>query len=251
MKVKNNISAVVLTKNEEANIKKCIECVSWCDEILVVDDFSEDKTAEVSEKFGARVLKRKLNDDFSSQRNFGLENCTGDWVLFVDADEVISEELKNEILRNTNNSDFDGFLIKRSDYVWKKKINYGESGNIYLLRLARKDAGRWYGKIHERWTVDGKIGKLNNFIFHFPHPTINEFLKEINFYTDVRAKELFTEGIKSNFFSIILYPKTKFFQNYFLKLGVLDGIPGLVLAITMSLHSFLVRGKLWLLWNKK
>lgn len=247
------LSCVVLTKNEEQNITKCLENVSWADEVIIIDDFSQDKTVDIAKKTGAVVFSRKLNNDFSSQRNFGLSKAKYDWVLFVDADERVSKalasEIKNKISKLKNN--YNGYFIKRRDFMWGRELKYGETGGISLLRLAKRVAGEWQGKVHERWNIKGEIGKLDNSLFHYPHNSINEFLSEINFYTDIRAKELFDKGIKSNFLSIILYTKLKFIQNYFIKLGFLDGTSGLILALIMSFHSFLVRGKLWLLWQKK
>lgn len=247
------ISVVVLTKNEEKNIVDCLESLTWCDEVIVIDDQSEDRTAEISQKLGAKVYKHNLNGDFSKQRNFGLEKARGEWILFIDADERISEQLKNEILYKTSikNSKVSGYFLKRKDIMWGKELRHGETGNIKLLRMARKEEGEWEGKVHEEWKILGQVAELNNTIIHFPHQTVAEFLKEINFYTTIRVKELYAQGVKVHWLSIILYPKGKFLLNYFIKLGFLDGTAGLVFAILMSFHSFLVRGKLWLLWQKK
>ena len=114
-----------------------------------------------------------------------------------------------------------------------------------MLRLARKKAGAWYGKVHEQWVVEGETDTFENHLIHYPHPTISEFLSEINFYTTIRAKELLEAHEKASVLKIIFYPKAKFIQNYFFRLGFLDGIPGMVQAILMSFHSFLVRAKLW------
>ena len=243
------ISAVVLTKNEEKNIVDCLESLFWCDEIIVVDDNSEDRTLEISRKFDAKVFIRNLNGNFSQQRNFGLSKAIGDWVLFIDIDERVSENLKEEIKAVIKSSKINGYAIKRSDTMWGKVLKHGETGSIWLMRLARKGSGRWIGKVHEEWKIKGRIDTLKNHLDHYPHPTISEFLSDINYYTDLRAKELFEKGVKSNFISIIIYPAAKFLNNYFFKLGFLDGIQGLVFAIMMSFHSFLVRGKLWHLWN--
>ena len=244
------ISVVILTKNEEKNIVDCLESLSWYDEIIIIDDNSEDRTLEVAKKMGAKVFTRSLDNDFSKQRNFGLEKADGDWVLFVDADERVSKELREEIQSSIKKDNSDAYVIKRTDSIWGKKLKYGETGNIVLLRLARKNKGKWEGKVHEEWKIEGRIDTLKNHLDHYPHPTVSEFLSDINFYTDLRAKDLFEKGIKSNFISILVYPTAKFLSNYFLKLGFLDGIQGLVLALMMSFHSFLVRGKLWHLWNK-
>ncbi|MEK7502613.1 MAG: glycosyltransferase family 2 protein [Patescibacteria group bacterium] len=256
------ISAVVLTRNEEKNIGDCLESLKWCDEIVVIDDFSEDKTVEEiknlkikSQKLNSKVkiLERHLIGDYAAQRNYGLSIAKGEWIFFVDSDERVSPSLREEIIQLSNNpiNQYDGFYIKRRDFIWGRELRYGETANIKLLRLARKNIGEWRGKVHEVWNVKGETGELKNPLLHYPHQTISEFLREINYYSDLRSKELYDSGIKSNFLSIVIYTKGKFIINYFIKLGFLDGIPGLVLALLMSFHSFLARGKLWNLWQRK
>ncbi len=251
------ISAIILTKNEEKNIQKCLQSLAWSDEIIVVDDFSEDKTVEKvhSSQFTVqnptlklKIFQRHLEGDFAGQRNFGLEKATGDWVLFIDADEIVPTPLASEIKSAIHNlqPEIAGYYIKRQDYFLGKWLKYGETGNIKLLRLARKNAGKWAGKVHETWEISGKTGELKSPLFHRPHQAITSFLTKINLYTDILADEWHSQGKKVNFLSIIFYPKAKFIQNYIIRLGFLDGIPGLVMAIMMSFHSFLARGKLWL-----
>lgn len=245
------ISAIIITKNEEKNIEDCLQSVKWCDEIIVVDDYSEDKTAQIAKNSGAKVFLHNLDGNFSKQRNFGLENASCDWVLFIDADERVSEALAFEISSATVNSlAVNGYFVKRNDFIWGKILKHGESADIKLLRLARTDSGKWIGSVHERWEVKGDTRKLNNPLIHYPHQTTDEFLKEINFYSTLRANELYSQSKKSSWFSIIVYPIGKFFTNYIQKMGVLDGIHGFVFAMIMTLHSFLVRSKLWLLWQK-
>lgn len=244
------ISAVVLAKNEEKNIVDCLERLSFCDEILVIDDNSHDRTVEIARKNGARVIVHSLNDDFSKQRNYGLKMATYDWVLFIDADERVNNNLANEIRRKIAEGKYNAFFVKRIDTIWGKRLKYGEIGSKWLLRLGRKDAGKWAGMVHEGWIIHGRVGELNNELDHYPHQSIEEFLKEINYYTTIRANELFKEGEKVHWYNIIFYPKAKFLINFFFKRGFLDGIQGLVFALMMSFHSFLVRGKLWLLNQK-
>ncbi len=253
------ISAVILTKNEEKNILDCLESVSWVDEIIIIDDYSTDLTESVVKQFvknrKIRFFKRRLENDFSAQRNFGLEKTRYDWALFVDADERVTASLREEInsilINGTNNLKTSGFYVPRLDVVWGKILKHGETGNIKLIRFARKNSGKWKGKVHEVWEVKGQISELENHLLHYPHQTVSEFLREINFYTTIRARELFDSGIKVGAKEIILYPKLKFIVNYLFKLGFLDGIEGLVYAILMSFHSFLVRAKLWILWEKE
>lgn len=245
------VTAVVLTKNEEKNIVDCLEGLRFCDEILVVDDNSEDRTEEIAKRFNVKIIKHSLNDDFSKQRNFALENVSSGWVLFVDADERINEVLAKEISYATLDDKNEGYLLKRDDIIWGKRLKYGETGGMKFLRLAKKGLGQWEGKVHEEWRIKGKIGTLSNHIDHYPHQTVGEFLKEINYYTDLRAQELYSKGVSVRWYGILFYPKAKFLLNYFLRLGILDGLPGFVFAIMMSFHSFLVRGKLWQLNQKK
>ena len=249
------LSGVVLTKNEEKNIVDCLEALAFCDEVIIIDDYSTDRTEELIKRLDdkrIKIFKRELNNDFSAQRRFGIEKTENDWILFVDADERISSELATEIRENvTPNTKYAGYLIPRTDFLWGKALKHGETGDIKLLRLFDRKKGSLTGKVHEKWETKSEVGTLVNPIFHYPHPSISEFLREINFYTDLRAQELYEKGKKANIASIIIYPKGKFIVNYFLKLGFFDGIEGLVHALLMSFHSFMVRGKLWLLWQKK
>lgn len=247
------ISVVILAKNEEKNIAECLKTVSWCDEKIVIDDNSTDKTREIAKSLGAKIVETKnfLSDktaeNFSNKRNLGLQKAQGDWILFIDADERVSSPLWYEIMERINDpiGNINGFFCKRIDYLWGKELKHGETANIKLLRLAKKETGKWEGMVHEKWKVSGKTELLKNPILHYPHQTIKEFLQEVNHYTDLRAQELYKKKTSVNWFSIIFYPKAKFIQNFFFKLGFLDGIPGLLSALIMSLHSFLVRGKLW------
>lgn len=239
------ITGLVITKDEEKNIVDCLERLSFCDEVIVIDDYSNDRTVEIAKKTGAKVILHHLDNDFAKQRNFGLSKAKNEWVLFVDADERVSKDLSEEIIKRTEQNDADAYILKREDTIFGKKMLHGELSSILLIRLARKNAGSWRGIIHEKWMVKGRVRKLNNTLDHFPHQSITSFLKEINYYTDLRAKELKSQDIKVEWHSVILYPKGKFLLNYFLKLGFLDGVEGLVFAIMMSFHSFLVRAKLW------
>lgn len=244
------ISAVVLTKNEEKNIVDCLESLSFCDEVIVIDDNSGDRTREIAKKMSARVFVRSLNGNFSSQRNFGLDKASQKWVLFVDADERVTSELSEELIKLTKDYVFAGAFIKRLDFMWGRALRHGETGNIKFLRFAKNGAGIWEGKVHEEWKIEGETITPQNPLLHYPHQTIAEFLYEINYYTGIRSKELHDSGIKVYWYSIIIHPVGKFLLNFFLKLGFLDGAGGFVFAIIMSFHSFLVRGKLWTLQRK-
>lgn len=243
------ITAIILTKNEAKNLPKCLESVKWCDQILVIDDGSTDKTVSVAQKAGAQVLEHPLNANYASQRNWALSKVKTTWVLFVDADEVVSDQLADEIKVAITKIEFKGYLISRIDHMWGKRLTHGDVGGVKLLRLARHGAGDWQGTVHETWQVEGRVGTLKNPINHFPHPTMVEFLNHINVYSTLKAKEFHESGKKINLIVIIFGPVWRFILNYFFKLGFLDGTAGFVHAMTMAFYTFLVAGKLWLLYK--
>lgn len=245
------ISAIILTKNEEKNIEKCLMSLNWCDELIVIDDNSEDKTREIAKKNGARVVLKKLTS-FSSQRNYGESITKNEWIFHIDADEVVPESLKLEILNAISSSlSMSGYSLRREDFLWGKKIRYGDGMNLKFVRLGRRGTGEWVGEVHEKWKIPGPIGELRTPLIHYPHQNVAEFLSEINKYSTLRSGELAREGKKSSALSILFYTKGKFLDNYLIKLGLLDGVPGLIRALMMSYYTFLVRSKLWTLRQKK
>ncbi len=245
------ITAIILTKNESKNIESCMDSLSWCDEIIVIDDESEDNTVSLAKKKGASVYTRALGNDFATQRNFGLQKAKEDWVLFIDADERVPLPLSYEIQSLlSHSSSVIGYTLLRKDTVFGKKLSYGETGTTKLLRLGKKHGGEWKGKVHERWEIKGRVESCKNVLEHYPHPTVKEFLTEIQYYTTLRAQELYEKKTKVYWWHIILYPKAKFFMNYILKRGFMDGTEGMIHAIVMSFHSFLVRSKLWMLYRQ-
>lgn len=246
------ITAVVLTKNEEKNIERCLRSLDFCNEIIVIDDYSTDKTLDIVYKVCKviKVFKRRLNGNFASQRNFAISKAKNDWVLFLDADEEITKnlELKIKNLKFDKNA---AFYIKRRDYFWGKELFFGEVKKIRekgLIRLVKKGSGQWQSRVHEEFKIKNrelKIGKLNFFINHYPHQSLKEFINEVNYYSTLRAKELFHQDKKTNVFEIIFLPFFKFIYNYIIKLGFLDGPSGFAYSFMMSFHSFLVRAKLY------
>lgn len=238
------ITAVILTHNDEDIIEQCLRALTWCDEVVVVDDESVDGTVEVAKKLGAKVFTRKLDGDFAEQRNFGLSKAGGEWVMFVDSDEVVTNELAAEIRQKIHDENV-GYCVKRKDFFLGRWLLHGETMNVKLLRLAKKGAGKWKRPVHEVLDIKGKMGELEHPLLHSPHPNVAQFLEEINRYSTLNAKYLYSQGIRISWWQIIVYPKAKFFVNYFWRLGFLDGVAGLVVAMMMSFHSFLTRAKLY------
>jgi len=242
------ISAIVLSQNNELSIEKTLQNLTWCDERIVIDDFSTDNTVSIAKKY-ATVYTHRLHNDFAAQRNFGLEKAKNPWVLFVDSDEIVPPALAKEIQKSIE-IDCAGFYLKRQDYLFDRKLLHGETSRVRLLRLAKKDKGIWTRPIHEIWEIKGVIGTLENPFDHFPHPDVAQFIEDINRYSTINAQFFYSQHIRVLWWHILAYPAAKFFVNYIWRLGFLDGTPGAIMALGMSMHSFLTRAKLWLLWHK-
>lgn len=243
-----NITCIILAKNEEKDIRRCLQSVAFCDETIVVDDESNDRTVEIARSLGVRVFKGKLNGDFASQRNEAMILGRNDWILFVDADEEITKTLKESILKTPSTPGVGGYYLKRRDVFWGQVLRFGELRKTYtkgILRLIKKGTGTWTGLVHEEFRPTMTIGSLDGYLNHYAHESITDFLLHVNIYSTLRAKELMKTGVGSNLLSIVLYPFGKFIYTYFFALGFLDGVGGFVYSFLMSFHSFLVRAKLY------
>lgn len=201
------------------------------------------------------TLKESSITDFAVVRNSELAKVKTDWVLYVDSDETISKELEEEICLAVASKDYDAYYLRRIDKFLGRELQHGETGNAKFVRLAKKDFGEWIHPVHEKWVPRSadfplRIGTLKNPIFHSSHPTISSFLDKINNYSTLDAQYRFSQGKKSSLFKIALYPLVKFKVNYLFKLGFLDGVPGAIMAIMMSFHSYLTWTKLYLLWRQ-
>ncbi|MBI5019004.1 glycosyltransferase family 2 protein [Candidatus Gottesmanbacteria bacterium] len=239
------ISAVVLTQNCASTLAATLESLSFCDEIIVIDDHSTDDSGAIAKKYDAVVYTRSLDGDFAAQRNFGLAKATHDWVLFIDSDEVVSQALAHEIREAIQSVDVKGFYVKRRDILWGTPMVHGETADVRLLRLAKKGSGKWTRPVHEVWNVTGVVGTLEHPLDHTPHPSVADFLSDINHYSTINAAHFYKSGVRVTVWQIIGYPIAKFIRNYVIKRGYKDGTPGIIVALMMSFHSFLTRSKLW------
>lgn len=243
------VSCVVLTHNEEKNIAACLDSLAWCEEIIVMDDFSDDATTSKAQEKGAVVYQRKVDHDFAKQRNKALEIAKSPWILYVDADERVPEQLAEEIKNLGTEVIYSGFRLKRRDYFLHQWLDHGETGNIKLVRLARKDRGLWVRPIHEVWQIKGKVGSLTHELLHYPHQTLREFVAKVGDYSTVNAELLYRERQRVSGLDVLIYPLAKFLKNFFFLQGFRDGLPGFIHAVVMSFHSFLSRAKLWLIYH--
>lgn len=245
-----SLTAIVLTHNSEKTIEKCLASLSFCSEILVVDNESTDKTITLAQNFTHKIVTHPLQNDFSAQRNWAMKNATNDWILFIDSDEVVTPELATEIQKVFSSSTpvVSCYKIKRIDIFMGQQVAHGEVSNAAtgIIRLMKRETGTWKGTVHETWLpLPGSVGQLDNAIHHFAHASVSDFIRKVNFYSTLRAKELLSAKKKISWYDLLTYPFGKFLYTYFWKMGFLDGAPGFIYSFLMSFHSFLVRAKLF------
>lgn len=239
------ISVVVIAKNEEIRIARCLSSLSWTDEIIVVDNGSTDNTREIANQHGATVISAGDIRDFANLRNVGREKARGEWLFYIDADEVVSEELHKEIqeLVTHSSSLINGYVIRRKNYY----LGHPWPGDEYILRLMRKDALiKWYGELHETARVNGKIGTLQEPILHDTHRTLEEMVTKTNTWSNTEAKLRFDAAhppvVWWRFIRVML---TAFFDSFIKQGGWRVGVVGWIESIYQAFSIFITYAKLW------
>jgi glycosyltransferase involved in cell wall biosynthesis len=233
------LSVVIVTKNEEKVIGRCIDSIKdIADEILVIDSGSEDKTVEIAEEKGARVIKRKW-PGYPKQVQYGIDTAKNDFVLVLDADEEVSKDLKISIIENVKNPlDFSCFSLKRKTFYLGKFLEHTWYPE-WRIRLFKKDKVRYEGYLHETVLCDGKIGNLSGDLYHYSFKSLkHQFLKAIE-YADTASKELFEKGKKASFKHLLLNPLWSFIKNFIINRGFLDGKRGFIASVYMSFYTFM------------
>ncbi|MFC1627325.1 glycosyltransferase family 2 protein [Patescibacteria group bacterium] len=198
------------------------------------------------------ITLRKPNiTDFAKERNHLLKKASKDWILFLDSDETVSLALKKEINQAIKNPEYN-YQLKRQDIFLNRKLRFGETSRVKLTRLVQKETGKWQGRVHEVFKSILPLKTLKTPLTHQRAISLSEFLNRLNFYSSLRAQELFDnhQSFRLLQFQLIFYPPLKFIQNYIFRFGFLDGLPGLAMAFFMSLHSLFVRIKLYELQNR-
>jgi len=239
------LTVVVITKNEEANIEECLGSVhGWADEILVVDDESTDRTVELSEKYG-RVLHRKMENE-GIHRNWSYAQAKNEWVLSLDADEYVTEELKEEIARELKQTDHKCYTIPLRNFIgnyWVKHSGWYPAGKT---RLFVKSSFKYEEvEVHPRVFCDGTTGFLSNDIVHKGYPDFEHFLGSVNRQTTLEASKWIKTGRKMGIGKIIWRTVDRFFRHFVAKRGYKDGVYGFVIALFASLYQILSYVKFW------
>ena len=224
-----DLTCVILTNKPTKDIQTTLASIGFADETITLRDLP-----------GTREI-----GDFAAQRNLGLKKAKNDWVLFIDDDEVVSPKLAREIEKAIVTKDFSGYYLRRLDRFHGQILRHGETGNIKIIRLAKKNAGKFVRPVHEVWQIKGNIGKLKNPLLHDRGELTGPFIDRITRYGPIDAQALATEGKSFSYWRLLLNPIAKFVLNYKLKFGFLDGYLGLFHAYLMSVQSLSVRVFQW------
>lgn len=247
------LSVITLALNEEHNIVDCLASVKWADEIIVVDSGSADRTVELAKAFTDNVLVVEWKG-YGAAKNFALDQATGDWILWLDADERVPDELAAEMQAVVQADDalFAGYNVARRAYFLGKWIQHCGWYPGRVTRLFRQSKSRFTeSNVHEQIVVVGKIGELKNDLLHFTDPNLEHYFQKFNRYTSLAAQDLRAAGKRFSLYDVLVRPSFLFFKMYILKRGFLDGIQGFILCVVSSAYVFTKYAKLWELQNQK
>lgn len=239
--LKTKISGLIITHNEEKNIHEVLECFDFCDEIIIVDSFSDDRTLDIAQTFPkVKIIQNKF-ENFTKQRNLALDNAKKDWVLFLDGDERITPELRQEIIATLNSPNpKDAYYFYRKFFFEGRPIHYSGTQNDKNFRLFRKSKTRYIEdkKVHETLDIKENIGVLKNKLLHYSVNDAVSYRQKMLHYGELKGQELFDKGKKYSL--ITQWAKTifKFFKSYILKLGFLDGSDGFTLCKLQTLSVY-------------
>jgi len=245
------LSVAIITLNEDKIIEKTLKAVKEiADEIIVVDSGSTDSTVEICKRYNATVYNESWKG-FGPQKNSAIEKCTGEWVLLLDADEVVSPELKEKIVDIINGKNkYEVYDINRCSICFGKEIEYGGWSNQYATRLWKNKKVKLNDNlVHEDFITDCEKGKIKEKIAHYSYLNLSDYLKRFDKYTTLGALEYYKRGKKASVFQIIFNPFYKFIRMYFIRGGFLDGLEGFLLAIFSSCYSMAKYFKLREIWK--
>jgi (heptosyl)LPS beta-1,4-glucosyltransferase len=246
----NKISVIVITKDEERNISDCLSSVQWADEIIVVDSESTDKTIELAKQFTDKIFTKKW-EGYVPQKRYAMSLAKNDWILSIDADERITPKL-NEEIQNLDSDDFSGFRIRRKNFLMNKEITSCGWEKDYQLKLVRRDKADLNDRlVHEKFIVEGNVGTLNSPMLHYTFSSFTDYLNKINYYTSLKAQEIFKSKKKIGGWTIFSHTVSAFFAFFFLRKGFMDGVYGLIISLLHSVSTMMNYVKLWELQNKK
>lgn len=241
------ISAAIITFNEEKNIARCIKSLEFVDEIVIVDSLSTDNTKEIAMNMGAKVIDQKFLGHIA-QKQLATDICSYDWILSLDADEEVSDELKTSILnlKKQNKLDYDAYSFKRISFHLGKWIKHGGWYPDRKIRFYNRKKAYWGGyNPHDKIIVNGKVAELVGDLKHYVFKDLKQNIDANNSYSSIMAQDLFNKNKKFSYIKLFFKPIGKFLEVYFYKKGFLDGMPGFIIAVGASYSMFLKFAKLW------
>lgn len=238
------ISATLVTLNEQNNLARAIESLRCCDEIIVVDSGSGDRTVEIAERLGARVITSEWQG-YAAQKNFAAQQAAHDWILSLDADEALSEALEAEIWEiKRSGPQADAYTIPRLAQYMGRWILHSGWHPDRKIRLYDRRKARWVGEyVHESVKVDGRLAHLKSNLLHYTCDSLSQHLKTIDRYTTLAAQELVAQRRPVSLWELVLSPPWAFFKTYFLDRGFQDGFEGLVIACMAAVYVFVKYAK--------
>jgi glycosyltransferase involved in cell wall biosynthesis len=245
--MKQTLSVVVSAYNEEHTLARCLSSVSFADEIIVVDNESQDNTVGIAKRFTKKIYSQKNILMLNTNKNYGFEKATGDWILNLDADEEIPKELADEITSIIQSKpQANGYWIKRKNIIFGKWITHGLWWPDKQIRLFRKEKGKFACvHIHEYVNVEGHVGELGQPYLHYNYETVHQYLSKIDRASTSEALSLRDMKYQLAWYDAIRFPLSDFLKIYFAQQGYKDGLHGLVLALFQAFYSFTVFAKFW------
>lgn len=244
----HKLSAVIITFNEENRIRPTLESLRWCDEIIVVDSGSWDKTPDICREYGNCKVYTHPFPGYGEQKNFALEKASYDWILSVDADEVVTNSLREEIISILSLSEIPavGFLVPITLIFMKRTFRHGCENRQPHIRFFNKNKGNFNNlKVHEGVQVEGTVLKLKNEILHISYVDIAHYFQKFNSYSTIYQKEALLKGKKAGKVKAVLRLPFEFFKQYFLRLNFLNGYPGFVWSLFSTFYIFVKYTKLY------
>lgn len=241
------ISAVIITYNEAEKIERALSSLkSVCDEIVVVDSCSTDQTVQLCRRFTDRIIDHPW-EGYRAQKQFATNQATHPWVLSLDADEMLSSQLKDQILQWKKKEDhFKGYYIPRKTFFMGRWIEHTTWYPDWQLRLFERSYGLWEGgRVHESFSTTGATGRFSGHIFHHTYSTFSEYLKQLEHFSSLAAADSFDQGKRTHLFNFLTHPLFSFLKNYLLRLGILDGLPGLSVSLLAAVSVLFKYFKLW------
>jgi len=245
--MREKISACVICFNEERKIRRCLSSLGWCDEIIVMDSFSTDNTAAICREYTERVYQHEWLG-YIAQRNMVRDLALHPWILYLDSDEEISPDLRDEILAEFNRGTdvFVGYEFPRQVYYIGRWIRHGEWYPDVKLRLFRKNRGRTEGiEPHDTVVVKGPVKRLKSPVWHYTYDDLRDHLDTVNRFSTISAQQKFVQEEPFRWLDLFFRPPFRFLKGYILRAGFLDGMHGFIIAVVSVYAAFAKYAKLW------